>query len=56
VNDGIAFLAFADALLKQGAVDLVILAVQDFTGEPVAQIHLPARIQLGFHGSWLPGD
>jgi carotenoid cleavage dioxygenase-like enzyme len=38
----------------RGAADLVILAAQDFRGEPVAQIHLPARIPLGFHGSWIP--
>ena len=37
----------------RSASDLVILAGQDFTGEPVARIHLPARIPLGFHGSWL---
>jgi carotenoid cleavage dioxygenase-like enzyme len=36
------------------AADLVILAAQDFGGKPVAQIHLPARIPLGFHGSWIP--
>jgi carotenoid cleavage dioxygenase-like enzyme len=36
------------------AADLVILAAQDFGGRPLAQIHLPARIPLGFHGSWLP--
>ena len=38
----------------RGAADLVILAAQDFTAEPVARIHLPARIPLGFHGSWIP--
>jgi carotenoid cleavage dioxygenase-like enzyme len=38
----------------RGASDLVILAAQDFTGEPVARVHLPARIPLGFHGSWIP--
>ncbi len=38
----------------RGAADLVILAAQDFRGQPVAQIHLPARIPLGFHGSWIP--
>ena len=38
----------------RGAADLVILAAQDFTGEPVARVHLPARIPLGFHGSWVP--
>jgi carotenoid cleavage dioxygenase len=39
---------------ERGASDLVILAAQDFTGEPVAAVHLPARIPLGFHGSWIP--
>jgi carotenoid cleavage dioxygenase len=39
---------------ERGAADLVILAGQDFTGEPVARVQLPARIPLGFHGSWLP--
>ena len=38
----------------RGAADLVILAAQDFTGAPVARVHLPARIPLGFHGSWIP--
>ena len=37
----------------RGAADLVILAAQDFTGEPVARVHLPARIPLGFHGNWV---
>ena len=37
----------------RGAADLVILAAQDFTGEPMARVHLPARIPLGFHGSWI---
>ena len=39
---------------ERGAANLVILAGQDFTAEPVARIHLPARIPLGFHGSWIP--
>jgi carotenoid cleavage dioxygenase-like enzyme len=26
---------------------------QDFAGEPVARIHLPVRVPLGFHGSWI---
>jgi carotenoid cleavage dioxygenase len=38
----------------RGATDLVILGARDFTGEPVARVHLPARVPLGFHGSWLP--
>ena len=36
----------------RGAADLVVLAAQDFTGDPLATVHLPARIPLGFHGSW----
>jgi carotenoid cleavage dioxygenase-like enzyme len=36
-----------------GKTDLVILAAQDFAGEPVARIHVPARVPLGFHGSWI---
>jgi carotenoid cleavage dioxygenase-like enzyme len=37
----------------RGAADLVILAAQDFTSEPVARVRLPARIPLGFHGNWI---
>jgi carotenoid cleavage dioxygenase-like enzyme len=40
----------------RGAADLVILHAQDFTGEPVARVHLPARIPLGFHGSWIADE
>jgi carotenoid cleavage dioxygenase len=38
---------------ERGAADLVILAARDFTGGPVARVHLPARVPLGFHGSWI---
>lgn len=38
----------------RGATDLVVLAAQDFTGDPVAAVHLPVRVPLGFHGSWIP--
>lgn len=37
----------------RGATDLVLLAGQDFTGEPVARVHLPVRVPLGFHGNWI---
>ncbi|WP_328399728.1 carotenoid oxygenase family protein [Nocardia sp. NBC_00403] len=39
---------------ERGASDLVILAAQDFTGDPVARIHLPTRVPLGLHGNWIP--
>jgi carotenoid cleavage dioxygenase-like enzyme len=38
---------------ERGAADLVILAAQDFGSEPVARVHLPARVPQGFHGSWI---
>ncbi|MCU1352734.1 MAG: carotenoid cleavage dioxygenase [Acidimicrobiales bacterium] len=37
-----------------GRTDLVVLAAQDFTGAPVATVHLPARVPIGFHGNWVP--
>jgi carotenoid cleavage dioxygenase-like enzyme len=39
--------------LDGGKTDLVILAAQDFVRESVARIHLPVRVPLGFHGSWI---
>jgi carotenoid cleavage dioxygenase-like enzyme len=39
--------------LDGGTTDLVILAAQDFAGKPVARIHLPVRVPLGFHGNWI---
>lgn len=39
---------------ERGAADLVILSAQDFTGPPLARVHLPTRVPLGFHGSWIP--
>lgn len=38
----------------RGASDLLVLSAQDFTGPPVAAVHLPVRVPLGFHGSWVP--
>jgi len=34
--------------------DLVILAAQDLTAEPVATVALPQRVPFGFHGNWVP--
>ena len=36
--------------------DLVILAADDFTGDPVATVHLPQRVPFGFHGNWVPSE
>ena len=34
--------------------DLVMLDALDFGGDPVAVVHLPARVPYGFHGNWVP--
>ncbi|MFF9495363.1 carotenoid oxygenase family protein [Streptomyces flaveolus] len=38
---------------ERGATDLIILSAQDFGGHPLARVHLPGRVPLGFHGSWI---
>ncbi len=35
--------------------DLVVLDAARLGDDPVATVHLPARVPDGFHGSWLPG-
>ncbi|MEV4897036.1 carotenoid oxygenase family protein [Nonomuraea sp. NPDC055795] len=51
-DDGYLMAYVADP--DRGASDLVILSAQDFTGPPVARVHLPVRVPLGFHGNWIP--
>jgi len=34
--------------------DLIILAAQDLTAEPLATVHLPQRVPFGFHGNFVP--
>ncbi len=34
--------------------DIIVVDAQDFTGEPVARVHLPVRVPFGFHGNWVP--
>jgi carotenoid cleavage dioxygenase len=33
--------------------DLVVLAANDFGGDPVAVVQLPRRVPIGLHGSWV---
>ena len=39
---------------RSGRSDLVVLDAADFTADPVAVVHLPARVPHGFHGNWVP--
>lgn len=34
--------------------DLVILDARDIAGEPVARVHIPRRVPIGFHANWFP--
>ncbi|MEP6624866.1 MAG: carotenoid oxygenase family protein [Acidimicrobiia bacterium] len=38
---------------ERNAADVVIIDAQDFSGPPVATIHLPVRVPFGFHGNWV---
>lgn len=37
----------------ENASELVILSAKDMSDEPIARIHLQARVPAGFHGSWI---
>jgi 8'-apo-carotenoid 13,14-cleaving dioxygenase len=39
--------------MAQETSNLVIIDARDFTGPPVATIHIPHRIPPGFHGNWI---
>jgi carotenoid cleavage dioxygenase-like enzyme len=51
-DDGYVLSLVFDA--ERQASDLVVLHSQDFTGDPVAVVHLPVRVPYGFHGNWVP--
>jgi carotenoid cleavage dioxygenase len=51
-DDGWLIAYVYDAPSDGGEVQ--ILHAQDFTGSPVATIHLPQRVPFGFHGNWVP--
>ncbi len=40
----------------RGASDLVILDAHDWDAAPIAIVHLPVRVPVGFHGNWIPDD
>lgn len=36
--------------------DFVVIDAQRITAPPVAVVHLPGRVPMGFHGNWVPMD
>ncbi|MFV2099369.1 carotenoid oxygenase family protein [Micromonospora sp. LOL_014] len=40
---------------RVGRSSLVVLDAADFTGDPVAVVHLPVRVPSGFHANWITG-
>ena len=53
-DDGYVLSLVYDA--NRDASDLMVIHAQDFTGDPVAVVHLPTRVPYGFHGNWVPTD
>ena len=39
---------------SEGTSYLAILNATDLSADPVAEVHIPARIPSGFHGNWIP--
>jgi 8'-apo-carotenoid 13,14-cleaving dioxygenase len=42
--------------MPSGTADVLILHAQDLAAGPVAAIHLPQRVPMGFHGNWVPDE
>jgi 8'-apo-carotenoid 13,14-cleaving dioxygenase len=40
--------------MTTGTSEVVILHAQDINAGPVARIHIPHRVPIGFHGNWIP--
>jgi 8'-apo-carotenoid 13,14-cleaving dioxygenase len=40
--------------MRTNTADVVILPAQDLAAGPVATIHIPHRVPIGFHGNWVP--
>jgi carotenoid cleavage dioxygenase-like enzyme len=40
--------------MRTKTADVVILPAQDLQAGPVATIHIPHRVPIGFHGNWIP--
>ena len=40
--------------VRNDTSELVVLDASAPADEPVARVHIPARIPLGFHGNWIP--
>lgn len=51
-NDG--WLLFYTFNAETETSDLTILNADDVAGDPVATVHLPVRVPVGFHGSFIP--
>lgn len=50
-DDGYLLSYIYDA--QEDASHLAILDAANLSDEPIAKIHLPARVPAGFHGSWI---
>lgn len=51
-DDGWLMTYVAD--LPNQATEVLVLHAQDVEAGPVARVHIPQRVPLGFHGNWVP--
>ncbi len=53
-DDGWVLATWYDPELNRS--ELVVLAAQDFAGQPVARVKVQHRVPFGFHGNWVPAE
>ena len=41
---------------QEGTSELAVLDARDISAGPVATVHIPCRVPVGFHAHWVPGE
>ena len=41
---------------REGRSEVEVLDARDVTAGPLCRIKLPARVPIGFHATWVPGE
>lgn len=53
-DDGWLMVLVHDHTTATPGAELCVLDARDMAADPVARIHLPQRVPIGFHGNWVP--
>lgn len=54
-DDGYVVTFVADANANDGG-EVLILDAKNIAAGPLARVHLPQRVPIGFHSTWVPGE